>query len=421
MSRSFGLMDCNNFYASCERVFQPKLNGQPVVVLSNNDGCVIARSNEAKALGIKMGEPYHLAKERLKGLNVFSSNYALYGDMSARVMSIAEARAPNVEIYSIDEAFLDLENIDADQRYAFTLNLRDTVKQWTGIPVCIGVGPTKTLAKIANRAAKKTPGSPGVWDVTDIKMREEVLARTPVDEIWGIGRQNGTKLNARGIDNALQLSRASHKQMRQLLTVVGERIVQELNGVSCIPLELIAPPKKGITVSRSFGRYLSDQREVKEALSTFVMRLGEKLRRENLMTQDMHFFIKTSPHSKTQRYYCSHQRTTLPYPTDFTPDLMRAAEKLLQRAWKPKLAYVKCGVMAMDLWAADRHKADLFDARDPEKQAALMAAMDEVNGNYGARTLRFASMGKPKSAWSMRADLKSNNFTTGWEDIIRAQ
>ena len=268
------------------------------------------------------------------------------------------------------------------------------------------------------RASKKTPGSPGVWDVTDIKMREEVLARTPVDEIWGIGKQNGAKLNARGINTALQLSRASPKQMRQLLTVVGERIVQELNGVSCIPLELIAPPKKGITVSCSFGRYLTDQREVKEALSTFVMRLGEKLRRENLMTQDMHFFIKTSPHSKTQRYYCSHQRTTLPYPTDFTPDLMRAADKLLQRAWKPKLAYVKCGVMAMDLWEADRHKADLFDARNPEKQAALMAAMDSVNGKCGARTLRFASMGSPKAAWSMRAELKSKNYTTRWKDVL---
>ena len=415
----FALVDCNNFYASCERLFQPKLNMQPVVVLSNNDGCVIARSNEAKALGVEMGEPYHLIKERLRGINVFSSNYTLYGDMSARVMFVLQESVPVVEVYSVDEAFLNLDNLPFPDLTAFATELCEKVSKWTGIPVSIGIGATKTLAKIANRTAKKTPNSGGVWDMSDPVECNLVLSRTEVRDIWGVGRQWANWLNSQGIETASQLRDADPKRIRQHMSVVGERIVYELRGHSCLPMTTIPAQRKGLTVSRSFGKYLTHKADVHEALAYYVMRLGEKLREDNLMTGDIHFFMHTSPHSKTQRYYSANTSTTMPFPTNYTPDLMGAAVRLFDRTWRQGLSYVKCGVMALDLYPATERKADLLDNRDIMRQAALMKVMDHVNQKRGARTLRFASVGTAKGNWAMRSEFKSPHYTTEWADILK--
>lgn len=269
------LVDCNNFYASCERVFNPKLEHQPVVVLSNNDGCIIARSNEAKALGFKMGDPYHLNKDKIRQHNVqvFSSNYALYGDMSRRVMSTLANLALDVEIYSIDEAFLSLEGFEHRGLSNYAATIRTHVKRVTGIPVSIGIGPTKTLAKIANRLAKKLLGTNGVFNLLDGDV-DTMLAQVEVGDVWGVGRRWAAWLNGQGIMTALDLKCADPKAIRARMTIVGERIVSELNGESCLDLELAPPPQKGITVSRSFGRQLTDREAIRQALLQFVGRAG---------------------------------------------------------------------------------------------------------------------------------------------------
>ena len=297
----FALVDCNSFYCSCERVFDPRLEGRPVVVLSNNDGCIIALTNESKALGLKMGDPYHLKRAELKKhrVAVFSSNYTLYGDMSRRVMQTLAAFTPELEIYSIDEAFLNLAGFEHRGLTDYARMIRAEVKQATGIPVSIGIGVTKTLAKIANRLAKKTPASGGVCNLLDAANHDDHLARVAVGDIWGVGRQWSAWLEQQGIKTALDLKRADAKQVRAKMTVVGERIVRELNGVSCLPLELLPAVQKGITVSRSFGKLLSDKDEIRQALLRYVGRAGEKLRRGGLDGGADHGF---RPHRPLQSF-----------------------------------------------------------------------------------------------------------------------
>lgn len=424
-AKVFALVDCNNFYASCERAFQPKFENKPVIVLSNNDGCVIALSNEAKALGFAMGEPYHLCRDRIRaqGVAVFSSNYTLYGDMSRRVMTTLEAHAGEVEVYSIDEAFLDLALMRPADRTSWSRTTRSTVKQHTGIPVSIGIGPTKTLAKLANRLAKKTPDAGGVFNLGDHDI-DDCLRRIEVGDIWGVGRQYATWLMGQGIRTALDLKKADPKAIRQHMTVVGERTVAELNGVSCMPLESIAEPQKGITVSRSFGRTVSEFDQVMEALMRYVGRAGEKLRRQRLMARQVTVFVMTNRFDAKAIPYARSVTCRLPYPTDYTPDLIANAARLLREAFRPGKQFQKCGVMLLDLVPAQGEKQDFFDERDQPKQARLMKALDSVNAIYGARALHFGSLGDTggrRPATAMRMAMKSPSFTTRWDQLLQVR
>jgi DNA polymerase V len=414
----FALADCNNFYVSCERVFRPSLEGRPVVVLSNNDGCIIARSNEAKALGFAMGDPYHLNKEKLTqhDVAVFSSNYALYGDMSRRVMDTLGTFTPEIELYSIDEAFLNLAGFESRGLTDYARLIRATVKRHTGIPVSIGIGPTKTLAKIANHLAKAQPEAGGVYELSEVEA-DSALAGIKVREVWGVGPRWAKWLEEQGIATALDLKRADPKAIRRKMTVVGERLVYELNGWPCLPLELVEPPRQGLTVSRSFGQTLTALQPIKEALVQFVGRAAEKLRRQRLMAGQVMVFVTTNRFSATQPFYANSATVKLPYPTDFTPDLVEAAVQLLERLYRLGFHYQKCGVMLLELSPVTQVQADLFDTRDQTREAWLMRALDSLNADHGARTVRVGNNGGKRPAWAMRQAFHSPRYTTNWREL----
>jgi DNA polymerase V len=356
------------------------LEGRPVVVLSNNDGCIIARSDEAKALGFAMGDPYHLHREKLTrhGVIVFSSNYALYGDMSRRVMDTLSTFTPEIELYSIDEAFLNLAGFERRGLSEYARLIRATVKRDTGIPVSIGIGPTKTLAKVANHLAKAQPETGGVCDLAEMDV-DQALAGIEVREVWGVGRRWAKWLEEQGIATALDLKRADPKAIRSKMTVVGERLVYELNGRPCLPLELVTPPRQGLTVSRSFGQTLTALRPITDALVSFVGRAAEKLRRQQLMAGQVMVFVTTNRFSSTQPFYANSATVKLLYPTDFTPDLVEAAAQLLETLYRPGFHYQKCGVMLLDLSPVTQVQADLFDPRDRARQERLVRALDTLN------------------------------------------
>jgi DNA polymerase V len=412
------LADCNNFYVSCEQVFRPALEGRPVVVLSNNDGCIIARSDEAKALGFAMGDPYHLNREKLTrhGVEVFSSNYALYGDMSRRVMDTLGTFTPEIELYSIDEAFLNLAGFERRGLTDYARLIRATVKRDTGIPVSIGIGPTKTLAKIANHLAKVQSETCGVFELTESDV-DEALAEIEVREVWGVGPRWARWLEEQGIATALDLKRADPKAIRRKMTVVGERLVYELNGRHCLPLELVTPSRQGLTVSRSFGQTLTALRPITDALVSFVGRAAEKLRRQGLMAGQVLVFVTTNQFSARQPFYANSATVKLPYPTDFTPDLVEAAAQLLETLYRPGFHYQKCGVMLLDLSPATQIQADLFDPRDRAREARLVRALDLLNTDHGARTVRVGNVGGKRPAWAMRQAFRSPRYTTNWREL----
>jgi DNA polymerase V len=414
----FALADCNNFYVSCERVFRPALEGRPVVVLSNNDGCIIARSDEAKALGFAMGDPYHLNRDKLTrhGVAVFSSNYALYGDMSRRVMDTLANHTPEIELYSIDEAFLNLAGFERRGLAEYARQLRATIRSHTGIPVSIGIGPTKTLAKAANHLAKARPESGGVCDLAEIDV-DQALASIEVGGVWGVGRRWAKWLEEQGIATAFDLKRADPKAIRRKMTVVGERLVHELNGRSCLPLELVTPPRQGLTVSRSFGQTLTALRPINDALVSFVGRAAEKLRRQGLMAAQVMVFVTTNRFSASRPFYANSATVKLPYPTDFTPDLVEAAAQLLGTLYRPGFHYQKCGVMLLDLSPATEVQADLFDPRDRAREARLVRALDTLNTDYGARTVRVGNVGGKRPEWAMRQAFRSPRYTTNWREL----
>jgi|SRR5579871_522517 len=417
------LVDCNNFYASCERVFDPKLKHRPVVVLSNNDGCIVARSQEAKALGLQMGEPYFKVKELLDRhkVAVFSSNYALYGDMSQRVMTVLQQFAPDVEIYSIDEAFLDLDGFRDLPELARTI--RETVRQWTGLPVSVGIAPTKTLAKLANDTAKKNPGYNGVCVLDTPELWKPLLHEFEVGDVWGIGPQYKKLLNKHGINTALQFSQLPETWLRKHMSVVGARTAKELRGQPCLELELHADLKKGITVSRSFGKRITEFTELEQALASYVSRAGEKLRRENLLAKHMLVFMHTSPFAKDAAkdpYYAPSLSFAMPLHTNYTPELIHYALRALKEMYRPGYRYMKCGVMLTDLLPEGTETLDLFDRRDTVKQSKLMAAMDQVNQKMGTRTLFYAGAGI-RQKWSMIAARKSPSYTTDWQGLIQVK
>ena len=417
MKTRFALVDCNNFYASCERVFDPRLIGRPLAILSNNDGCVIARSEEVKRLGVPMGAPAHEHKATFEknGVVVMSSNYALYGDMSARVMETLRPNVPVMEVYSIDEAFLALEDW---QGVEFARELRSRVRQWTGIPVSIGIGPTKTLAKMANRLAKKTPELGGVLDLETVRDIDELLARVPCADIWGIGKRLAVRLAARGIRTACDLKYGEAAWVRKTLGVVGERIRLELQGVSCLALEEVPAPKKGIASAKSFGRPVESLRELEEALATYTARAAEKLRSGRLLARQVHVFVATNPFSAHQPQYSAGAQTSLVRPSNHTPDLIAAALELLREIYRPGHQYKKTGIFVTDLIAESDLQPDLFDAA-PEAAGRvweLDRIVDGLNRKLGRNAIRYGSMGV-KSRWVMRQERRSRKFTTRWDEL----
>jgi DNA polymerase V len=415
MDKIFALVDCNNFYASCERVFNPRLEGKPVVVLSNNDGCIIARSNEAKALGIKMGEPLFQCEKLVAKhqVQVFSSNFSLYGDMSRRVMDTLALFAPEMEVYSIDEAFLHLTGIAADPA-GYARTIRATVKKWVGIPVSIGVGPTKTLAKAAAKAAKKTPGHEGVFDIT--ARTEETLAAIEVEDIWGVGRQYARFLRRHGILTALDLRNAADGWVKKHMTVMGLRTVMELRGISCIPLDEGEPPRKTIMCSRSFGRKVYHLGELQEAAAAYTSKAAEKLRQQGSAASSLQVLLIEFPFNDgfPRSHLCS---TEIPVPTAYTPDLIRYAKALLTRIYRRGPAYRKVGVMLSGIVPRGQVQLNLFHvSREGKKELALMEAVDDINRCWGRGTLAFAASGFSRPWW-MRQTRKSARFTTSWADL----
>ena len=414
----FALVDCNNFYASCERVFDPRLKGRPIVVLSNNDGCIVARSNEARALGIPMGIPFFESKAVIQkhDVAVFSSNYQLYGDMSQRVMDSLRLFAPDMEVYSIDEAFLRLDHLQPRDLVDYCATLRAKVMQWTGIPVSIGIGPSKVLAKVANRVAKKQTDN-GVFDIRSREAQDAILKTLEVDKLWGIARRWAERLGRIGIETASQLRDASPAIIRKQLSVVGERILRELKGQSCIGLEDIQP-RKNIMSSKSFGTLLTEKAPLEEALANYAARACEKLRQQNSRAQAVYVFVQTNGFHKTDRQYNNALTYTLTIPTSDTRLILSAAKFCLGRIYKQGYRYKKTGIMLMDLIPASLEQKHLFVDSDPRPSNHLMDLVDRINRDHGPDTLFFGAQGVNRE-WKMRCGSRSPRYTTQWNELLK--
>jgi DNA polymerase V len=421
MSPVFALVDCNNFYASCEKLFRPDLADTPVVVLSNNDGCVVARSKEAKALGIKMGVPVFKIQAQIKqyGIQVFSSNYSLYADMSDRVMRTLEEMAPRVEIYSIDEAFLDLTGVQsAVSLVDFGQQVKHTIERWIGIAVCVGIAPTKTLAKLANHAAKKYTATGGVVDLTHPSRQRKLLALTPVEDIWGVGNRLSRRLKAMGIHTALDLADTSAKSIRKHFSVVLERTVRELNGEACMELEQIPPTKKQIICSRSFGSRVTSRMQMCQALCEHVTRAAEKLRKERQQAKLLSVFIRTSPFQNNVPQYRNGLTAKLPRPTDDTRDLIQLTMVLLEQIWRDGYDYAKAGVVLSDFYDIGTYQLGLFENHiERSNSRQLMHILDTIN-HSGQGRLFFARQGVTRG-WVMKRDHLSPAYTTHWQQLVK--
>lgn len=416
------LVDCNNFYVSCERVFQPALRGKPVVVLSNNDGCVIARSNEAKALGIMSGDPWFMYRERMEkaGVIVRSSNYTLYGDMSGRVMRTLSGFTPSLEIYSIDEAFLDLSGFE-DRLEVHARALRETVQQWTGIPVSVGIAPTKTLAKVANRLAKKDRSPTGGVRVlaTEADVTAALNALDDLTDLWGVAERLAARLRAIGINTPLELRDADPRHVRKHCTVVLERMVHELRGTPCIALEEGTPENETIIASRSFGRPVTTRHDLEQAISVFVARAAEKMRRQGLACVSLMTCIETNEFRLQDPQHDAGQVVRLPVATADTGRLNGAAQAALARIWRPGFRYKKAGVVFLELVPAARVQAGLFDRPDDARSQARMRALDGLNRRYGRGTVAYGvPTGGESQDWRMRRDLLSPRYTTRWDELL---
>jgi DNA polymerase V len=416
MVRSIALVDGNNFYVSCERVFRPDLENKPVVVLSNNDGCAVARSNEVKALGIKMGSPWfqmrHLAKQH--GIVALSSNYALYADMSNRMMNVLSTFSPIQEVYSIDECFLELTGFDDIRERAY--DIRRTVGQYVGLPVCVGIGPSKTLAKLANHVAKKHPRSKGVFDfnVLNDRQQESVLSSIEINEVWGIGRKLTASLNAEGVMNVLQLREADLKSMRARYGVVMEKTISELRGISCIDIQETEQPKKQIISSRSFGQTVTEIEDLQDALSHFITNAALKLRQQNSVAGILQVFIMTDRFRKDHPQYSPAISLPLPVPTCNTTLLSQWAAIGLKQIFKTGFRYKKAGVILSEISDQAIQQPDLFSSAD--EQSDLMETIDSINGRFGKGAIKLAEDGS-RMRWAMRQEKKSPGYTTDWDEI----
>jgi DNA polymerase V len=416
---SVALIDGNNFYVSCERVFNPALEGRPVVVLSNNDGCVVARSAEVKALGVKMGAPWFQLKDlaRKHGILALSSNYALYADMSSRMMSVLGSYSPQQEIYSIDECFLGLDGFPPAEFAAYGQRIRQQVKLWVGLPVCVGIAATKTLAKLANHCAKKNlAGSDGVCDFGRMSapQMDALLDRIGIGEVWGVGRRLTEKLARRGIATVKQLRDADSKTLRREFSVVLERTVLELRGIACVELEEAAPNKQQIICSRTFGRYVYSLDELNEAVAGYLARAAEKLRYQGSLASALQVFVRTNPFNPDHPQYQRGLTVPLPQATSDSVALTRAALWALKRLYKPGYAYQKAGVMLLDLSDAATPQGCLFTGH--RDNTTLMQVMDRVNRQWGRGTLKLAAEGV-QQGWRMRRQRMSPAYTTSWNEL----
>lgn len=419
MSRIFALVDCNNFYVSCERVFNPGLRNIPVVVLSNNDGCVIARSNEAKALGIPMGAPAFKFKNVFSQHNVktFSSNYSLYGDMSARVMNTLSSMVPDMEIYSIDEAFLFLNNLPETPE-KFARKIRKNILKWVGIPTSIGIGSTKTLAKIANCFAKKHPEHGGVLNLVENPDTPAYLGQTPIEDIWGIGRKHSLFLKSYNIRNALDLSNQTRDWVKSKMTVTGLQTLMEIQGIPCLSLENSSVPNKSIISSRSFGQCVHSIDQLKESIACYVIRAAEKLRAQKSVCSNIMVFIHTNKFKKSDpQYSCSHQ-ARLPFPTDYPSDLIKCAWEILEKIYKPDHEYKKAGVMLSGFEPRNCMQMTFFTPPKSRRiqKRKVMEVMDRINSIWGRNTLKPAAAGTEKPR-EMEKKLLSPRYTTSWKEL----
>ena len=415
----FALVDCNNFYASCERVFQPQWKGKPVVILSNNDGCVIARSNEAKALGIPMGAPAfkYQAQFKRQKIKVFSSNYPLYGDMSSRVMSILERYTPNIELYSIDEAFLQFKGFDLFDLQKEGMKMQKQIKKWTGIPVSVGIAPSKALAKIANKIAKKFAVKTGsVYSIDTEEKRIKALKWTSISDVWGIGRQHLQQLEAIGVANAWQFSLLSDDWVRKQMSVLGLRLKKDLQGLPSIQLEEVKAPKKGIATTRSFEGNLTSFSDLEERVSTFASNCAEKMRKQQSSCQALLVFIRSDPHKKDVISYRNSCVLTLPYATNSSIILSRYAILGLRKIFKENIAYKKAGVMIMGLLPTEKRQLSLFKNNNT-KHVALMKSLDKIHKRFGPYQIKLANQDLNRT-WTMKQQYLSNRFTTEPKDVI---
>lgn len=417
-TQSIALVDCNNFFVSCERVFQPQLEKKPIVVLSSNDGCVIARSNESKALGIPMGVPLYKIQDIIQKhqVKVLSSNFSLYGDMSDRVMSVLSNSAPSVEIYSIDEAFLDLSTLQTKVE-SYSKHLAKKVLRWTGLPVSIGIGPTKTLAKLANYLAKRHNFFPGILDLSNETLRKKYLANVAISDIWGIGHKTALRLSQLGIYTALQLYQVDAYAMHKKMNINLVRTILELQGISSFELEQESSQKQ-ILVSRSFGQRFSDLATLKSAISTHVTTAAQKLRQRGLAARGIMIFLQTvySNHTETQ----SQNAITLPLitPTFDTTELISMALNGLSQIYCSDYAYRKTGVMLLDLIPKEKIQTDMFLQTNHSQSEQLMQTLDEINEQMGRGTLHYAVQDLQKN-WQPKCSLRTPAYTTCWGDILR--
>lgn len=417
----FALIDCNSFYASCERVFRPDLAKTPIVVLSNNDGCVIARSYDAKPF-VKMGEPYYQCKNTLQrhGIVAFSSNYALYGDMSERVMSLIESMVPAAEVYSIDECFADLTGVQGNLT-EFGRQVRAKVLKCTGIPVGVGIARTKTLAKLANHTAKRLHAQTGgVVDICDPFKRDWVLRNTEVKEVWGIGRRMTAHLESMGIRTSMDLAKTNPWTLRQKFSVVVEKTARELAGTPCLELEEAAPPKQEICCSRMFGKRLTEMAPIKQAVASYAGRAAEKLRGQGSVCKRMRVSIRTGMFNPDEAKYAKGVLVELPYPTNDTLLLTRAATEAVDKVYRPGYRYSKAEVLLMDLRQPGEFTDDLFAVTQPVASDRLMSVLDEINGKYGRGTMRSASVPRTPD-WGMRRDMMSRSYTTRVDQLWRVR
>ncbi|WP_299511132.1 Y-family DNA polymerase [uncultured Limnohabitans sp.] len=417
MTPQLALVDCNNFYVSCERIFRPDLARVPMVILSNNDGCVVSRSNEAKALGIKMGQPWFECQPLAEahGILALSSNYALYADMSNRVMNILRDFSPQCEVYSIDECFVDLTGSPRLRELSYAM--RERVGRWTGMPVCVGIGPTKTLAKLANHVAKKHPRSQGVFNYNALTgdQKSQLLKRLPVQEVWGVGRKLTQRLALHGVCTAWDLREAHMPTLRSEFGVVLEKTQRELQETSCMPLEEAPCDKQQIISSRSFGGMVTELPVLKDALSTFVANACAKLRAQNSHAAVIQVFLQTNRFRKELPQYTPSLAVPLPYPTNDSLEVNRWAGWLCERMFKPEYQYKKAGVMLSEISPLSHHQGDLLETARPDKHK-LMQALDGLNARYGRGAVKVSTQGA-YTGWQMKQERKSPNYTTSWTDV----
>ncbi|WP_252180413.1 Y-family DNA polymerase [Endozoicomonas sp. 4G] len=421
MKPVIGLCDANNFYVSCERLFNPKLLDIPVAVASNNDGCLVARSAEVKAMGIKMGTPVFKVKHLIESgqLIVLSSNYTLYGDLSGRFHSILEQFSPRVSVYSIDEAFIDLSGM-AEKIEHIGMQMKNRVAQWVGLPVCVGVSSTKTLAKLANYGAKKFPATGGVVDLTNTIRQQRLMAITPVAEVWGVGRKIAKRLQSSGIHSALDLARSNRTWIKRNFSVVLERTVCELQGELCIPFdEETSGNKHQIVVSRSFGERVTDIAELHSALSHFATRACEKLREQNKFASTAIAFIRTDPFKNHLPQSCQSVQLGVPAPTNDTRQFLRQLEPALRQIFRQGFEYKKAGFMLIDLCNSEGFQGDLISGTLLPDTSPLMSVMDSINQRFGANTLHPAALNLGRKQWHMRQESLSPKYTTCWNDIVK--